>query len=359
MRVTAQHLSIKKIATLIIFLCSYNNMHAQEYGCPDPAAENYNDSVTMNDGSCTYKNVSITPTLNADLTTAVNETSGLIWFNKKVWTHNDSKGEPALYSIDKVTGDTVKKVTISNATNKDWEDVTQDDKYIYIGNMGNNANGNRTDLKIYRVKKSDVKKKTIITASVINYSYEDQTDFTATGSNHTNFDCEALIAYGDSLFLFSKDWVDNKTRLYKLPKLPGTYTATKIGELNVEGLITGAEIVADKKVIVLTGYNAVLAPFIYLLYDFTDNLFFDANKRKIALNQSLTQVEGICSVNEKKFYISNERVQKIFTVPAKLQTINLGSFLNPYYNHLPAKKIDTPVIAQKKSLQHNYVNAIR
>ena len=147
--------------------------------------------------------------------------------------------------------------------------------------MGNNENGNRTDLKIYRIKKSDVKKKTTITASVINYSYEDQTDFTATGSNHTDFDCEALIAYGDSLFLFSKDWVNNETRLYKLPKLPGTYTATKIGEFNVEGLITGAEIVADKKVIVLTGYNAVLAPFIYLLYDFTDNHFFDANKERL------------------------------------------------------------------------------
>ena len=199
-------------------------------------------------------------------------------------------------------------------------------------------------MKIYRVKKSDVKNKTTATASVINFSYNDQTDFTSTGSNKTNFDCEALIAYGDSLFLFSKDWLDNKTRLYKLPKLPGTYSAVNIGELNVQGLITGAEIIPEEKVIVLTGYSDALAPFIYLLYDFTGNYFFNADKRKVAINQGILQMEGICSVNETKFYISNERVQKIIVVPAKLQTLNLGTLLNPYYSHQP------PAKSQSKSI---------
>ena len=46
-----------------------------------------------------------------------------------------------------------------------------------------------------------------------------------------------------------------ETRLYKLPKVPGTYIAEKISELNVDGLITGAEIISDKRVIVLTGYE--------------------------------------------------------------------------------------------------------
>jgi hypothetical protein len=275
--------------------------------------------------------------LDANLSTTVNETSGLLWWNKQVWTHNDSGGQPAIYSIDDSTGDILKTVTLTNATNRDWEDIAQDTQFIYIGDFGNNANGNRTNLKIYRVKKTDVKNKTAVKASVINFSYDDQTDFTPKGANNTNFDCEALIAYGDSLFLFSKDWIDNKTRLYKLPKLPGTYTATKIGELNVQGLITGAEIVANKRVIVLTGYSATVTPFIYLLYDFTGNLFFNANKRKVALNQSFTQVEGICSVTDKKIFISNERFDKIFVVPAKLQTLNLGSLLNPYYSHLSQK----------------------
>jgi len=307
-------------------------LNAQVPGCTDRAANNYNNTATVNDGSCTYNNITITPTFNANLNTTVNETSGLLWWNRQVWTHNDSGGEPDIYTIDKTNGDITSTDSVTNASNHDWEDITQDDKYIYIGDMGNNNHGNRTDLRIYRIKKSAAKKDSIAKAGIIRFSYSDQTDFTPKDANKTDFDCEALIAYGDSLFLFSKNWIDNKTRLYKLPKTPGTYVAEKIGELDVHGLITGAEIVPDKRVIVLTGYDAFVTPFIYLLYDFTGNNFFDANKRKVGLNQSFTQVEGICSVNGKSFYISNERFDKFFIVPAKLQTINLAPLLNPYYN---------------------------
>ena len=335
---TTDHCFFTRItSSLLSFLAFSLTAHAQIPGCTDAAANNYNAAATTNNGSCTYSNASINPKLNSNLNSAVNETSGLIWWQKKVWTHNDSGGDPAFYSINKTTGDTTKTIMLTNAINVDWEDIAQDDKYIYVGDFGNNANGNRTDLKVYRIKKSDTKNKTAVTASVIDFSYSDQTDFSATGSNHTNFDCEAMIAYGDSLFLFSKDWIDNKTRLYKLPKLPGTYTAENIDELNVNGLITGADIITDKKVIVLTGYDAAVKPFIYLLYDFTGNQFFDANKRKISINQNFTQVEGICAINDTTFYISNERLQKFITVPAKLQTIKLGAFLNPYYTALSSK----------------------
>lgn len=104
-------------------------------------------------------------------------------------------------------------------------------------------------------------------------------------------------------------------------------------------MITGAEILPDKRVIVLSGYNNVLAPFIYLLYDFTGNKFFDANKRKVAINQGFLQMEGICSVTDTKFYISNERVQNIITIPAKLQTLNLTSLLSPYYSKQKTKPV--------------------
>jgi hypothetical protein len=325
---------LKTVLLLIFFLKSFAALHAQVYGCPDPVASNYNNSARVNDGSCTYTQASINPKLKYNLNNAVNESSGLLWWNKLIWTHNDSGGEPQLYGMDSSNGNIVKTVTITNANNIDWEDIAQDGQYIYIGDFGNNANGNRTNLKIYRIKKSGIKKKDSLKASVIHFSYSDQTDFSPSGSNNTNFDCEAMIAYKDSLFLFSKDWKDGKTRLYKLPKAPGTYIAQKTGELNVEGLITGAEIISDKRVIVLTGYNIAVTPFIYLLYDFSGNNFFSANKRKIEVNEGFTQVEGICALNNNNFYISNEKFQKIFTVPAKLQTINLSTFLKPYYSKI-------------------------
>jgi hypothetical protein len=227
----------------------------------------------------------------------------------------------------------------------DWEDITQDSKYFYIGDIGNNTHGNRKDLKIYRVSKSAINKKDTVTASVINFSYEDQTNFASQPNNSTDFDCEALIAYNDSLFLFSKNWITNKTRLYKLPKKPGKYTAVKIGELDVQGLITGAEIVAAKRTIVLTGYTSLLQPFIYLLYDFSGNNFFDANKRKITLNESFTQTEGICAKSSTTFLISNELFSRFgITTPAKLEQLNLGAYLNPYYHTLTTTKASNAIV---------------
>jgi len=315
------------------------NTNAQTAGCPDPAAANYDSTVTINNGSCTYSNVAVNPKLKYDLSTTLNETSGLIWWKNRIWSHNDGGNAPAFYAMKVNSNAITATISVTNATNVDWEDIAQDDSYIYIGDFGNNAQGNRTYLKIYKIAKADVEAGNSVTATVINFSYNDQTDFTPKGNNNTNFDCEAMIAYGDSIFLFSKDWVDNKTRLYKLPKTPGTYQAINIGELNVQGLITGAEIVPDKRVIVLTGYSATITPFIFLLYDFTGNNFFAANKRKVQLNQTFTQMEGICSKTPTSFFVSNERFSQLFiTTPAKLQQLNLTSLLNPYYN-TPLKKV--------------------
>ena len=65
--------------------------------------------------------------------------------------------------------------------------------------------------------------------------------------------------------------------------------------------------------------------------------FFDANKRKVSINQGFLQMEGICAVSDTWFYISNERFSNIITVPAKLQTIDLAPLLNPYYSKQPIK----------------------
>ena len=68
---------------------------------------------------------------------SIKETSGLIFLDQKLITHNDSGGEPALYEIDTVSGNITRKVFISNAGNTDWEDICNDSTYIYIGDFGN------------------------------------------------------------------------------------------------------------------------------------------------------------------------------------------------------------------------------
>ena len=320
----------------IITICIFTlHAQAQPSGCPDPAALNYNPSVTSNDGSCTYTNTSLKPDLIYTLQATLNETSGLIFWKKKLWTHNDSGGEAALYQLNARSGVIENKFTIANATNTDWEDIAQDNRFIYIGDFGNNANGNRTDLKIYKLTKADLLAGTTVSAQVINFYYSDQDDFTPKGSNNTDFDCEALISLGDSLYLFSKNWINKKTKLYALAKTPGTHIAEKRNELEVNGLITGAEIIPDQRVVVLSGYSTALAPFIYLLYDFSGSNFFGANKRKVNLSQSFTQVEGICAQSPVKLLISNEKYQQLLiNTPAKLQRLSVDSLLIPYYETL-------------------------
>ncbi len=341
---------MKYFSVVLLFgSLSISNVKAQKAGCPDPAALNYDSSVTVNNGSCNYKNISLSPKHKFALNPILSETSGLILWNNKIWTHNDSGGDPFLYAMQPTSNAIVKTVKITNATNQDWEDIAQDSKYIYIGDFGNNGRSNRTDLKVYKVKKADILAGNSVTASVINFSYNDQTEVVAGQTRFDNFDCEAMIAYGDSLYLFSKNWGDYKTRLYKLPKKPGTYKAINIGELNVHGLITGATVTADKKTIALSGYNTLINPFVYLLYGFKGTDFFGGNKRKVLLSENFTQMEGICAAGSTSFYVSNEKfAHSLVTTPAKIREINLDSLLNPYYaaKANPAFKTHKPVAAK-------------
>ncbi len=192
-----------------------------------------------------------------NLDDAVSETSGLIFFDNRLITHNDSGGMNALYEINANDGTISRTVSIQNATNVDWEDICTDDDYIYIGDFGNNS-GNRTNLRIYKVLKSDYLNSTEVSAEVIAFSYQDQNDFSS-ASNDTNFDAETLISFGNDLYLFTKNWVDQRTNIYKVPKIAGTYAIQRTDEFDAEGLITGGTFNPGANKVVLTGYSGIRA----------------------------------------------------------------------------------------------------
>jgi len=85
----------------------------------------------------------------------------------------------------------------------------QDKDYLYVGDFGNNLNGNRTDLKILRIRKNSVLVNPL-KIDTINFSYSNQTNFTPTGTNNTDFDCEAFIVASDSIYLFTKQWISKR-----------------------------------------------------------------------------------------------------------------------------------------------------
>lgn len=171
------------------------------------------------------------------LPSEVEETSGLIFLNGKIITHNDSGDDPNLYEIDTISGTISRIINITNATHIDWEDISQDNTHIYIADVGNN-NGDRDNLIIYKILKSDFISSTSVTAEQITFSYEDQTDFTSQ-PNNSNFDAEAIAVYQENIFIFSKNWVDFKTNAYVIPTATGNYSAEKVSSYDSQGLITG------------------------------------------------------------------------------------------------------------------------
>jgi hypothetical protein len=244
------------------------------------------------------------------LPSVVKETSGLLFLDGKIITHNDSGDGANLYEIDSLSGNLLRTINITNATNIDWEDITEDENHIYIGDFGNN-NGNRSNLKIYRILKSDYLNTDIISSEIISFSYEDQTDFNS--SNTHNFDAEAFVIYENSILIFTKNRGDYKTNVYKIPTTIGTHKAVKISTANIDGLITGATIQNNN--FLLCGYANSIPFLVFISSDrAAGDDVFNAGFEKYSLINELgfgSQVEGITSFDNGKFYISREAVNSL------------------------------------------------
>ncbi len=323
-----------KTGLILLLLIATKYAEAQIHGCTDPLAINFNSSATYNDGSCTYDLTEVSVSASWDLPEVMEETSGLIIWNDKIWTHNDDT-DINIYAFDTINVYDYDAYPLTGTVNTDWEEISQDDEYVYVGDFGNNAGGNRTDLKILRIEKKSLLANLPV-IDTIHFSYSLQTDFSSTGPNNTDFDCEAFIVTSDSIYLFTKEWVSDMTSVYSLPKTPGTYTADYIETYNVEGLITGATFLERERLVVLSGYSSLLQPFLFLLYDFENNHFFSGNKRKLSVNLPFHQVEGVATDDGLVYYISNEKFSySIITTNQKLHKIDLTRYLSNYLGRDP------------------------
>lgn len=326
----------------IYLVVSALQLRAQTTGCTDPLAINHNSLASLNDGSCTYNDASVSPTNSNILPDIVSETSGLILWNDRAWTHNDDN-DTKLYALNTNNPESNEAVALNGTSNVDWEEISQDENFIYIGDFGNNADGNRKDLKILKIKKSTLRTNNQ-EIETIQFSYSEQTNFTPTGSNNTDFDCEALVVTADKILLFTKEWISKKTSIYSLPKNPGNYIAAYQSTYDVSGLITGATFIESKGLLVLCGYSSALSPFLYLLYDFNGEQFFGGNKRKIALDLPLHQTEGIATSDGMNYFISNEKYN---ITSQKLHKIDLTNYLG---NYLSTLSVEQPGVSDDNPL---------
>lgn len=193
------------------------------------------------------------------LSEKVRESSGLLLLDNRLVTLNDSGNTPVLYELDTTSLEVVREVTITNFGNTDWEALSADDTYIYIGDFGNNL-GKRRDLRILRISRAEYTIKDKIEAEAISFSYEDQLDFN--GKGNSDWDAEALIAGTDSLWVFTKQWQKKGTTVYSLPKTPGQHQARNSTSYNVKGLVTDAAADPRGGMWYLLGYTSELQPFL-------------------------------------------------------------------------------------------------
>lgn len=297
-------------------------------GCTDPIAVNYDPASIYNDGSCIYPATTLSLDFYSTLDSNIlNECSGLAHVNNELWTVTDNV-DNHIYSPDSVSEQIFKSISLQ-ASAIDWEAITYDSNYIYIGDFGNNS-GNRTDLRIYRIQRSQLSD-SLINPDVINFYYPDQADFNP-ALNNNSFDCEAFFCLNDTIHLFTKDWINKITKHYLIPADTGIFQALLVDSFDVNGLVTSASI-QDDGLIVLLGYdNTGFAPcFLWMFSDYQNASFFSGNKRMFDLGTAANvgQSEGICFTGHNSGFITNEKLQfGSMNVPASIRRFDLNSYLS-------------------------------
>jgi hypothetical protein len=234
----------------------------------------------------------------------LNENSGMIWYDGLLWLINDSGGNPFIYALDTATAKIIRQVQLAGAENVDWEEITQDESFIYVGDFGNN-DGSRKDLRIYKISKSDMDEPSVV-PEIIQFSYPDQTDYTPAPYN-TPFDCEAMISAGDTLQLFTKNWTGGDTRIYKVPAVQGNHIAVLCGSLKIDGQVTASAYSAVDHCLFLLGYYNFI-PFLCLLENFIPGEAYNGSIQQYSFAENFgTQTEGIALPDSGNILISCEK----------------------------------------------------
>jgi hypothetical protein len=254
--------------------------------------------------SCSGNSQQLTEVGKLDL----KEVSGLEYSIRsgELWALEDSGNENKLYKIS-ADGKTETSVTISNAKNNDWEELTTDKEgNLYIGDFGNNSN-DRKNLSIYKI---EAKNPGLVTYTVSFY-YPEQTAFPPKKSAFI-YDCEAFFEHKGNFYLFTKNRSSNfngSLNIYKVPNVPGNHAAKLMGSLTTCGAyrkcaVTGADISPDgTKAVLLTGDK------VFLITNFGEDDFAGGTMQQFDLGED-SQKEGICFTDDATLLIADEKDKK-------------------------------------------------
>ena len=230
------------------------------------------------------------------------EISGMTIWQNRYFAHGDGGSPAMMFELD-AKGKIIDTTTLLKP-NTDWEDMAANATHFFIGDFGNN-NGTRMDLKILKFPADSLGKKKVV-PEVIAFSYADQTDFTS--SQFTNFDCEAMVATADSLYLFSKSKASGICRVYTLPVIAGNYVASISDTVQPPFWVTGAHLRNDE--LLLCGYvpniTFSLKPLLYTCKMLNGRIQHGTGKAYNLTYTGTKQIETVCQSTTGSILFSGE-----------------------------------------------------
>ena len=233
-----------------------------------------------------------------ELPISINETSGLEIVNNNLITINDSGNPSNLYYLNH-DGEILFSRIFNDLKNNDWEDLTADDEYIYIADIGNNFD-TRENLRIIKAPLD----RTDNSFEIINFYYPEQEDFSF--KQMSMYDAEGLISVADYLLIFTKNRAKKITEIYKLPKKEGNYKAELIGEINIESIVTAADYNKKLRLLVLTSTKDFNEYYIHKIKKFNISRLKNLKIETYEIPIGKTQVEAIKIIDNDNFWITSE-----------------------------------------------------
>jgi len=315
-----------RLLSILFFVVAASGLQGQIAGCIDPAALNYNPAATFNDGSCVYGPSSANPNLISTVSDSLQELSGLVSACNALLGHNDGGNIDRLFRLNQGTGAILQSTALPLSLT-DWEDVAVSQSHIFLGDVGNNS-GQRDTLSIYRIPLTQLCTGSVQTIDTIQFWYADAPSGILHPDSH-NLDCEGLAVYRDSLWLFSKNRVGNRVRIYGLSTTPGKYGIQALDSIVVDGQITGADIIGDS-CMALVGYAPPLyTPFLILGFASDLGAPWKGCVRRIDLGSvfQMGQLEAVCFWSGHSLRFGSEAVSALGLGP-RLYSLDVGSYLS-------------------------------
>ena len=195
------------------------------------------------------------------------------------------------------------------AENIDWETMTVDDNYLYVGDVGNNFN-NRRDLKVYLLSEIDPTASTqSAVIKMLPVRYPDQTEFPSIVSPH--FDSEAMFIADGALYFITKHrngrgGYEAGAKLYRLDTdFTEQGNELTLVETHSDLLaVTGAELSPDGQTLAVVSYEAL---WLFGRPGEGDH-WLSSNAMRYALDtRTVDQVRTVIWDDDKTLLLTNQR----------------------------------------------------